>query len=50
MKQNLTKIVRIRLSDEIISKIHAKNLSAFIRDAVLEKLEKNEETKIEIPF
>ncbi len=50
MKQNLEKIVRVRFSDEIIGKIPTKNISAYIREAVLEKMQKNEESKIEIPF
>jgi hypothetical protein len=50
MKTKLQKIVRVRLSEEIIDKIPAKNLSAYIRLAVLEKLQENEEFKVVVPF
>lgn len=44
----LTKIIRVRLSKEDVKLIVNKNISAFVREAVLAKL--SQENKLKLPF
>jgi len=46
--KRLTKIIRLRITDEELQAIKGKNISRYIREAIIEKM--NKEGVLTIPF
>lgn len=48
--KRLTKIIRLRITEEESTILKGKNISKYIREALLEKLSKDYPTTYQIPF